>query len=882
VRAKNVRDSQRRERQPRRRALRAVFAGGGAKVRARNAPGDPLPRARSSIRLILLSALAIVVAVWGVSVLAISEQRRAAVQHGQNEAGNLAVAFRAEVERSLATVNETMNILEVRIRSEGPAFDLPRWAAQTLLVSTGTIQVALIDRNGRLAASSLLERVKPIDLSDRAHFRVHLHGPTGRLFIGDPVVGRVSKKTTIQLSRRMNDAHGALLYVIVFSVEPRYLTTLNKSIYLGERGTITLLGSEGTVRARFTSAHSDGLDNVGKNLVSPEFTAGIRLAETGSYTAASRIDGISRIYSFARVGSYPLYVVAGLPLDTVVAAPRAFAALFVTLASLTTLLMLGLGVFLAREIWRGANRELALRETQNALERALASAEEADRAKTMFFAMMSHEIKTPMNGILGLTRSLLKTNLDRRQAEILRLVRDSSSTLLRILNDILDLTRLESAPNDLRLEDFSPISLTRSVALIFAERARERELTLIVKDDIDPAIVLHGDSGRVRQVLWNLVSNAIKFTEKGSVTLAATAAETTKTQMTVRWTVTDTGIGIAAERLGGLFQSFVQADASIQRRYGGTGLGLAISRTLVESLGGSITVSSSPGAGSVFTVAVPFAFGDAAKRDGDDERELAELIRARVLRHANAYRVLVAEDDPASRLLLTMLLRDVNVRADAVEDGKAAVSDASLTPYDMIFMDMQMPELDGLAATRAIRKGDGPCAATPIIGVTANVFAEDIARCTAAGMNDVLQKPVSEEALYRILGRLLGDVPNAGLVAAAAPERHLGNGAAVEGRSKTPRLRVMPLFLESTAHIVAEMQAAGADGNALQLARLAHRLKSSSLAIDATTLANVCRRVELAGVSDDMGAALAALEPLAAEYATTCDAVRTELAGGRA
>jgi CheY-like chemotaxis protein len=238
--------------------------------------------------------------------------------------------------------------------------------------------------------------------------------------------------------------------------------------------------------------------------------------------------------------------------------------------------------------------------------------------------------------------------------------------------------------------------------------------------------------------------------------------------------------------------------------------------------------------------------------------------------------VLVAEDDPASRLLLTTLLREVNVRVDAVEDGKAAVSDASLTPYDMIFMDMQMPELDGLAATRSIRKREGPCARTPVIGVTANVFAEDIERCTAAGMNDVLQKPVSEEALYRILGRLLGDAPNAGLAATRVREPQ---AAGIAGGAMAPRLRVMPVFLETTARLVADMQAAGAGGDTLQLARLAHRLKSSSLAIDATDLANVCRRIELAGVSDDIGAALSALEPLASAYVTTCDAVRTELAG---
>jgi signal transduction histidine kinase/DNA-binding response OmpR family regulator len=828
--------------------------------------------------LILLACCLVVAGVWSESVFASSEEQRAAINHGQNEAGNLAVAFRAEVEHSLDTVNETMDILETQIHRDPSAFDLHRWAGQVPLLSTGTIQVSLIDRNGKLAASSLAERVKPIDLSDRAHFRVHLHGPSHRLFISKPVVGRVSKKTTIQLSRRINDARGRLLYVVVFSLEPKYLTTLNKSVYLGDRGTITLLGPDGTIRARFTKKHGDGLDGTGKKLVSPEFAAHIRLSDTGSYTAPSRLDGVARLYSFARVGSYPLYVIAGLPLDDVLAAPRAFAKLFLTLASLATLLILGLAAFLSREIWRGANRELALRETQDALERALHTAEEATRAKSMFLAMMSHEIRTPMNGILGLTRSLLKTSLDRGQVEIVRLVHDSSSTLLRILNDILDLTRLESASDELHAEDFFPVSLTRSVAQIFAERARERELALVVEDDVDPGIALHGDAGRVRQALWNLLSNAIKFTEAGSVTLAASTVDRTDRQMTVRWSVTDTGIGIPADRLAQLFQTFVQADSSIQRRYGGTGLGLAITRRLVESLGGSIAVTSNPGSGSTFTVEIPFAFGDSSKREDEDERELAELIRARVLRNANAYRALVAEDDAASRLLLTTLLRDVNVRVDAVENGKAAVSSAALTAYDLIFMDMQMPEVDGLDATRTIRKGEGPCSRAPIIGVTANVFDDDIGRCTDAGMTDVLQKPVSEKALYRLVARFLGEAPSAQLATPEVPAPRESGGVAVAVRSKTPRLRVLPVFLDTTGAVVTALQAAGTERNAVQLARLAHRLKSSSLAVDATALANVCRRIELAGVAGDVEAAVAELEPLAAEYAAACEALRTELA----
>jgi hypothetical protein len=839
--------------------------------------GDPRPHAGSSIFFIFFVCCTIVAAVWAVSMFAIGEERGVAIDHGENETGNLAVAFRAEVEHSLDTVNATMDIMERQIRVEGAAFDLHHWAAQIPLLATGTVQVSMIDRNGRLAASSLAERVAPLNLGDRAHFRVHLHGPAGRLFISRPVVGRVSGKTTIQLSRRMNDAHGRLLYVIVFSVEPKYLTTLNKSIYLGERGVITLLGADGFVRARFSRRAPDGLDGAGKRLVTSDFATLSQQSDQGSYAATSPTDAVKRLYSFARVGTYPLFVIVGLPFDDVLAAPRTFARLFYFLAALTTALVLALAAFLSREIWRGANRELALRKTRDALQTALLAAEDATRSKSMFFAMMSHEIRTPMNGILGLTRSLLKTKLDPAQADIVRLVRDSGSTLLRILNGILDLTRLETVADDLHPEDFSPSNVTRSVAQIFAERARERDLALIVEDRVDPSVALFGDAGRIRQALWNLVSNAIKFTESGAVTLAADMTARSETHMTVRWTVTDTGIGIPPDRIGGLFQNFVQADWSIQRRYGGSGLGLAITRRLIESLGGTISVRSTLGAGSTFAIEVELPFGDPALH-ADEESELGELIRARCARYVNAFHVLVAEDDPASRQLLTSLLRDLNLRVDAVADGSAASAEASVTPYDMIFMDMQMPGLDGLAATRALRSGDGPCRNAPIVGVTANVFAEDIARCTGAGMNDVLEKPISEKALYRVVGRLLSETPHA-----APPERDPGSEPVAPpprpaGARLSPRQRVMPVFLESTAGLVAEIRAAGDARDPVRLARLAHRLKSASLAIEAAALADACRLLELAGVRGDLDGALAAIDPLASEYERTRRQVDAELA----
>ncbi len=263
---------------------------------------------------------------------------------------------------------------------------------------------------------------------------------------------------------------------------------------------------------------------------------------------------------------------------------------------------------------------------------------------------------------------------------------------MRILNDILDLTRLETAGGELCAENFSPSSLTQSVVQVFAEKARERDLALIVDDAVDPAVVLFGDAGRIRQALWNLVSNAIKFTEAGSVTLAVRGIAANEREMTVRWTVTDTGIGIAGDRLGALFGDFVQADPSIQRRYGGTGLGLAITRRLIESLGGTVAATSTLGAGSTFVLELSLPLGRPDGEAVDEEAALADAVRRRLLQRNEPARALVVEDDPASRCYLTSLLRGLQFRVDEVGDGRAALDAFARTRYDLIFMDMQLPK----------------------------------------------------------------------------------------------------------------------------------------------------------------------------------------------
>ncbi len=597
-------------------------------------------------------------------------------------AAALADALSAHTIRVMREAEQVAALVSWQVQNDGVSIPLAYYVSSGLLKLDVFVQVAVIDSQGYLRASTV-PGFKPINLSDREHFRIHIHNPSTALMIGRPVIGRASGKAELQLSQRISSLDGRFLGVVVVSVDPTYFTELYNGLRIGRDGVVAVVGTNDYIVRALRSGRDQA---VGARLPANDpLRRALAHARSGNLRTASFIDGRDTIISYRTLSGYPLAVAVGYSAREYLVAWRTRGILLLTAAVLlsvlivaaerrTKTLLTNLGAAHDREIAKGAQ-----------LEQARSDAEAASRAKSAFLATMSHEIRTPMNGVIGMSEVLTRSTLSADQKEMVFTIRDCASALLKIIDDILDFSKIEAGKLQIDCVPTSIEDVVDSMASSLATVADARGVALrtYVSPSLPPSAMF--DDTRLREILYNLVGNAIKFSAgrsgvQGHVSLRATLVDGAAPE--VRFDIADNGIGMTAETLATLFRPFSQAEASTTRRFGGTGLGLAICRRLVSLMGGRMSVQSEPGQGSTFTVELPLQIVDGAEpRKFADLSGLACIVvaspdwrcddTADYLRHAGATVEIAADGYDAQQALARadgprVLVHDIRCPADTV------------------------------------------------------------------------------------------------------------------------------------------------------------------------------------------------------------------------